>query len=74
MIKEKEMKRMSNFWIKRALRGVGIKKDVLVKYVASLDADENGIIELEEVAVALKYLWLKARGKVKDPKQIVIGD
>lgn len=58
----------------KKLKGVGIKKDVLIKYIAGLDTDDNGIIELDEVAEALVYLWKKAKGKVKQPKNVIIGE
>lgn len=65
---------MGNFWLKHALRGVSIKKETLVKYIDSLDTDENGIIDLVEVGLALKFLWKKAKGKIKEKKQLIIGE
>lgn len=49
-------------------RNVQVSKDLIVRVIDSLDADNNGRISLDEVAVALKLLWCQAMGKVKKPK------
>ena len=54
--------------LKRMFRNVEVSKDLIVRVIDSLDADNNGRISLDEVAVALKLLWCQAMGKVKKPK------
>ena len=54
--------------VKYLFRNVDVSKDILIKLIDSMDADDNGRISLEEIAVALKMLWKKAQGKVKPAK------
>ena len=54
--------------IKHLFRNVEVSKEIIYKLIDAMDADENGRISLQEVAVALKMLWKKAQGKVKPAK------
>ena len=54
--------------IKHLFRNVEVSKEIIFKLIDAMDADENGRISLQEVAVALKMLWKKAQGKVKPAK------
>lgn len=58
--------------VRYLFRNVEVSKDILVKLIDSIDGDGNGRISLAEVAVALKMLWKKAMGKVKEPKVKVL--
>ncbi len=58
--------------VKYLFRNVEVSRDILVKLIDSMDADGNGRISLAEVAVAMKMLWKKAMGKVKEPKVKVL--
>ena len=50
------------------LRKVIVKKEMLVGFIDSMDANGDGYISLAEAADALRYLWKKAKGKLKEPK------
>lgn len=52
-----------------ALRKVIVKKEVLVSFINSLDGNGDGYISLQEAGDGLRYLWKKARGKFKEPKE-----
>lgn len=54
--------------IKHLFRNVEVSKEIIYKLIDAMDADDNGRISLQEVAVALKMLWKKAQGKVKPAK------
>ena len=53
-------------------RNVDVSKDILVKLINAMDADDNGRVSLAEAAVAMKMLWKQAMGKVKAPKTKVL--
>ena len=54
--------------VKYLFRNVEVSKDILIKLIDSMDANDNGRISLAEAAVALKMLWKKAQGKIKPAK------
>ena len=58
--------------IKFIFRKVDVSKDILVKLINAMDADDNGRVSLAEAAVAMKMLWKQAMGKVKAPKTKVL--
>ena len=62
--------RMAYRFLRYAFRNVAVSKDLLRRLIDSLDADEDGRISLQEVAVALKILWKKANGKIDKPKKV----
>ena len=53
-------------------RNVDVSKDILVKLINAMDADDNGRVSLAEAAVAMKMLWKQAMGKIKAPKTKVL--
>lgn len=55
--------------IKHLFRNVEVSKEIIYKLIDAMDADANGRISLQEVAVALKMLWQKANGKMDKPKK-----
>lgn len=61
---------MGNFWVKWLYRNVAVNKDLILACIEELDADKDGRITLGEVACALKFLWRKAKGKLKQSKKI----
>ena len=61
---------MAYTFLKHAFRNVAVSKDLLRRLIDSMDADEDGRISLQEVAVALKVLWKKANGKIDKPKKV----
>ena len=61
--------RMAYTFLKRSFRNVAVSKDLLRRLIDAMDADEDGRISLEEVAVALKVLWKRANGKIDKPKK-----
>ena len=60
---------MAYRFLKYGFRNVAVSKDLLRRLIDAMDADEDGRISLEEVAVALKVLWKKANGKIEKPKK-----
>lgn len=60
---------MAYTFLKRSFRNVAVSKDLLRRLIDAMDADEDGRISLEEVAVALKVLWKRANGKIDKPKK-----
>ena len=52
-----------------ALRKVIVRKDMLVAFIESLDGNGDGYVSLQEAGDGLRYLWKKARGKFKEPKE-----
>lgn len=52
------------------LRNVSVKKEVMISFLDELDTDGNGRIDLAEAGAGLKFLWKKARGKLKESKKI----
>ena len=63
---------MAYRFLKYGFRNVAVSKDLLRRLIDAMDADEDGRISLEEVAVALKVLWKKANGKIEKPKKVKV--
>lgn len=55
--------------LRHMFRHVEVSKDLIIKLIDSMDADGNGRLSLDEIAVALKLLWKQAMGKIKKPKK-----
>lgn len=55
--------------IRHIFRNVEVSKDLLHRLVDSMDFDDNGRVSLSEVVIALKIIWKKAMGKIKEPKK-----
>ncbi len=49
--------------VKYLFRKVAVRKDTLYRLIDQLDANEDGRLELSEVAAAFKELWAVAMGK-----------
>lgn len=56
------------FRMRKAFGKVSVKTEVIVKAILSIDADQDGRISLEEAANAMRLLWKKANGKLKEAK------
>lgn len=51
--------------IRHLYRNVAVSKDLIHRFIDSMDGDGDGRISLSELAIALKMLWKKALGKEK---------
>ena len=61
--------------LRHMFRNLEISKALLIRIIDSMDADDNGRISMAEVAVALKVLWKRAMGKIKEkPSKIKTVD
>lgn len=56
--------------VRRKLKNVSVSKELLVRYIDEIDSDGDGNVSLGEVGAALVFLWKKAKGKLKQPKEV----